>query len=158
MAGRENTTSLDLAYDVAINSFEPTIKRLDRKDDQIAKLMFMSVGLLGVVMGTIKTHQMDIASCWAYLIYLLFAAQTGVALLGRFKMASRKIIGIPEIKNLYDRYDALDLKRLIVKDSATAFENNDRIIKTKLTCLIWMAIILISQALVLIVWVAFPEK
>ena len=150
---KKNEKALELAYNASLDSVDSSIRRLDRKDDQLVKVLIAAVALTGVATVQIESWSEFISSYYLGSFALLSILQVVVCAVGRYCYKDRAILGVDHFDRLYGKgYNKTQLMEAALRASVTCYNENDSTVNKKLKCLECMSAFLILQSLCLMAW------
>lgn len=147
---------VDLAYEIAVESYDSVVKRIDVMDGRIQTLLAFAATTTAVVPTVAKSIGLSFASRWLYLALITFTLQLLVGLVGR----SVGQIRLLEPELFYQRWlhkDSWRFKKDLIYFAGLDFKKNAALLKTRWWFTVLISILFVIEALLLVGWVAFAH-
>ena len=147
--------SLDLAYPVAVDSYDLSRERLGSVEIKIQKLMTVSVGLTAAIPVALKAMDFSIGLSWLVSMLVIFGLSSVIGICGL--LVGRLSIMDPGV--LHDEYIPLEpwkFKKAYVYWSGKHLVKNDKMIERKWKAAVAMSFLLFLEFLVVVGAVFFP--
>lgn len=149
----QNYPSLELAYPLAIASYDSIIKRIDALDGRIQTLMSFAVTVCLAVPVFGRTQNITLNSRWFISGMALLTGAIMLSTYARFYGS----IGVLNPVILYQKTLHLPQEQFkvdIVHAAAKAYENNKSVLKNRWRLSVLAAVIFALALLMLVVWAA----
>lgn len=149
----QNFPSLELAYPLAIASYETMIKRLDAMDGRIQTLTTIAVTACLALPTLGKVQNLSLYSVWLVLGMTALVSAVGMGVYARLHGE----IAVLDPNNLWN--DSLHLpkakfKSFAVEFAAEAFTANKRLLDEKWRWCVWTMFVFAIAILLLFLWLA----
>jgi hypothetical protein len=153
MAESEPKTSIDLAYDIAVDSYEPLVKRLDTMDGRLQTIMGFAATTMALVPSIASQRNLSFRSYWFCAAVVVFLVIIGV---GTHARHHGDIIML-DPGNLFDEWlelEPLEFKKFFIEYAGKNWRDNNALVTWR-----WRRSVAISYAYflqvgLLLVWVA----
>ncbi|MDQ6788760.1 MAG: hypothetical protein M3033_18305 [Acidobacteriota bacterium] len=127
---KDKETSIDLAYKVAIDYFESSIKRFDAIDSKIQTLFTFAIGVFAIAPTLIKSNVNTKLNTtfWIGMGLLVLSGLISIIarLYGKLNILNPRII----FEKTLD-LNTNDFKKSVINTAAKAYDNNSQVIETK---------------------------
>lgn len=147
----ETFPSVDLAYPIAVNSYDVALRRLEIMDGRLQTNLAFIVSVFGAFVTYSSSAAISFASGWfvsaAALCVINVAVGTWARFHGKTKLLRPKILLTEWLSN-----DQFTFKVDMIHDAAAAFEANMNLSNRKWTASILMLLIFALQVLAMVVW------
>lgn len=145
--------STDLAYQIALTSYDAMTKRLDAIDGRIQTLLAFAATTSALVPSIGAGRGLSFASPWfiAAMILIFLAI-----LIGSYARLGGKV-NLLDPKSLYDgwlHFSEPEFKLYLIEHAAKDFEANDALLTLRWRLAVCITILFFLEAALLVVWVA----
>lgn len=149
----EQFPSIDLAYEIAISSFDSVATRLDTMDGRIQTLMAFALSASLAVPTLGRARDLPLTSVWFLCAMLAIGVVIALSIYARL-MGTIKILS-PE--KLWDKWLILpkeEFKKDLISFSITAYKANTTLLEQKWRLSVASMIIFALAVALLVVWVS----
>jgi hypothetical protein len=150
-------SGVGLAYDIAINSYESVIRRLDHVDGRIQTLLAFMVTTTAIVPTVANSRGLSFRSLW---LYLALACLTGGLLLGSYARHLGEVQMLHPTK-LYEKWLGLsewEFKKDLIYFAGQDFEHNKTLVERKWRASVTLTVLFFLEAAFLVVWVVAAAR
>lgn len=151
--GNEKPT-LDLAYQLAVASYEPLVKRLDALDARLQTVMGLAATTMALVSSVASARNLSFHSPWFWLATCAFALiiflGNHVRHYGDIILINPKRINTTEWMELEPEW----FKQYIIKQAGDHWEKNNALVLFKWRRSVEISYVYLLQVGLLVVWVA----
>jgi hypothetical protein len=146
--------TLDLAYELAVDSYEPLVKRLDILDGRLQAVMSFAATAMALVPSVASARNLSFRSAWfwaavAVFVLILFLG-TQARHYGEIILANPKKISVAEWLSL----EPQQFKSYFVEYASEHWEKNNSLVTWKWEKSVFLSILFFLQVGLLVVWVA----
>lgn len=144
---------VDLAYDLAVNSYDSIIKRLDIMDGRLQTILAFAATTTAVVPTVANARGLSFRSWWLFLGLGAFVAQLVIGTLGRSFGTVRLLK--PEI--FYEKWldkSPWTFKKDLVFWAGKDFNDNAALLRTKWRLTLIVSVLFFVEVIFLLAWVA----
>ena len=145
--------SVDLAYDIAVASYDSIIKRLDVMDGRLQTILAFSATTTAVVPTVANARGLSFRSWWLYLALASFALQLIIGTIARSAGSVRLLK--PEtfyLKWLHKSH--WQFKKDLVYWASQDFNDNATLLERRWRLAVSVSVLFFIEVLLLLVWVA----
>jgi len=150
--------SVELAYGIAVNSYDGLVKRLDWIDGRIQTMVAFFVSITAAVPVLAAAKGISFHSRWFYLAIALMSLATGFACKARL---SGDVTLLDPNKLNTDRWLCLsewEFQNYVIQAAALAFVANKNLITTKWRWSVAISIVFLLGSLCLVGWVVASSQ
>ncbi len=151
----EIKSSVDLAYDIALSSYDLAQKRFEAMENRIQTTIAFATGITVALCATLKG--IPFRSAWFYLAVAAFVAAVATGTHARIK-GSLKVMLPKELSENWLEYSEADFKKYFVKWAGEHFEENRITINHKGTLAAIMSWLFFAEAIFLAAWVLSAQS
>lgn len=144
--------SADLAYKIAVDSYDVLIKRLDAVDGRIQTLLAFAVSTSAIVPSIGGARGLPFSSPW----FAAAAATMAVAvLLGAYARlgGAVRVLDPKPIREGWLHFDEYEFKIYMIGQAAEDFDENHRLLQRKWVLAVIITALFLLEAVALSVWV-----
>lgn len=148
---------VDLAYDIAVASYDSIVKRLDAIDGRLQTMLAFAATTTAVVPTAAKSAGLSFRSYWLYAALAVFAIQLLLGTIGRFFGRVRLLR--PEV--LFQRWlhkSTWLFKKDMIAWAACDFDDNARLLENRWRLTVAVSVLFFIEAVLLLLWVAFAAR
>ena len=148
--------SVDLAYELAVKSYDLAVSRADSMDSKIQSLISLSCALTFAIPIAARSLGLDMNSRWFAAILLTFGATVLVGILGRFFLY-KATLHVTDPGKLYQNnlhQSEWEFKKDFIYYAGSSFEKNTRLVDGRWWCAILMSFLLAVEAFWMAAWIA----
>jgi hypothetical protein len=144
--------SVDLAYAIAVNSYDVLMKRLDSVDGRLQTMLALFASITAIVPAAAAGKGLSFHSKWFYLAIGAMALAVVVAAVARW-MGSIKVLDPSMLeRDEWLKLSEWEFKNYIIQAAVKAFTKNNRLITLKWRCGVVVAVIFFLGACCLAIW------
>lgn len=150
---QENYPSVELAYPIAIASYETALKRLDALDNRVQTLMTFAATVMLAVPAVAANKGLSFKSGWFITALVLFLIANAFGIAARL----RGHICLLSPETLYNEYLGLsewEFKKDAIYWAGVNFKHNNNLILHRHRLMVMMLIFFLLEVEALAVWVA----
>jgi hypothetical protein len=145
--------SVDLAYDIAVASYDSIIKRLDVMDGRLQTILAFAATTTAVVPTVANARGLTFRSWWLYLALTTFVLQLVIGTVAR--SAGRIRLLKPETFYLkWLHKSAWQFKKDLIYWSSKDFNDNAALLERRWRLTVTISLLFFIEVLLLLVWVA----
>lgn len=144
--------SVQLAYPIAINAYDVTMKRLEGVDGRLQTLLTFIITISALFVSNAGARGSSFTSPWFVLSVAFFLASVTVALVGRMKGKIRVL----DPRVLFESWLHLtewEFKKNLIYASGKSFEANSRLLDVKFKYSLVVLVLFTLELVGLVVWV-----
>ena len=149
---KDQFPSVELAYPIAVSSYEMALKRLDTMDGRLQTIIAFSVSVFGGFVSFASSSNLAFNSSWFIVAVLLCSFAAGYGIYGRLYGDVKML----KPSNLYEGWLADD-KWVFQKDmifrAGLAFDENMALVTKKWKISVCVTILLVFEVAALTVWI-----
>jgi hypothetical protein len=145
--------SVPLAYEIALNSYDVLIRRIDSIDGRLQTVLAFFGSSTVAVLGIVAGRKLDFHSKWFYAAIGLMMLAIILTAIARLEGAVKVIDPSKLNSDEWLASSEWEFKNLIVQAAAQAFQVNNRLITRKWRTAIAVIVIFSLGAMCLAVWV-----
>ena len=145
-------SAIDLAYELAVDSYEPLIKRLDAIDVRLQNIMGFAGTNLALVTSVASARNLSFRSFW---FWAAVAAFLLIIAIGTVARHYGTVIMI-DPASLDDEWLALEpneFKESFIKHTGKNWSLNNNLVSLRWKVSVWIGILFFIQILFLIAWI-----
>ena len=150
---KEESTAVDLAYQISIDYFESSIKRFDAIDSKIQTLFTFAIGVFAIVPSIIKSNVNSklTSTFWIGMGLLIISGSISIVarLYGKLKILNPRVIFDKTLEAKPD-----DFKKSVINTAALAYDNNSHVIEIKHWLNVFSMIVFGIALIFLVYWLA----
>lgn len=147
-------TSLDLAYDLAVDSYEPLVKRLDIMDGRLQSIMSFAATTMALVPSVASARNLSFRSFWFWAAFAVFVMilflGARARTYGEIILVNPAKISVPEWMDL----QTTEFKEFFIEYASEHWEKNNALVTWKWDKTVFLSILFFLQVGLLVVWVA----
>lgn len=153
MSDSKTKSSLDLAYDLAVDSYEPLVRRLDITDGRLQTIMGFSATTMALVTSVASTRNLSFRSFWFWAATIVFVS---IVAIGSHARHYGEIKMIDPSKFAADWLDlqAKEFKEFFLDYAGTHWNCNNNLVDWKWRRSVSISILFFAQVVLLVAWVA----
>lgn len=126
--------SVDLAYAIAVNSYDVLMKRLDSVDGRLQTMLALFASVTAVVPAAAAGKGLSFHSKWFYLAITAMAVAVVVTALARW-LGKVELLDPSKLnQDWWLKHSEWEFKNYIIQAATEAFIKNDRLITNKWRC------------------------
>lgn len=144
--------AVELAYPLAVASYDVSLKRLDGMDGRLQTIMAFIVAVSAAVPPVAANRGIHFRSPWFYAALVIFVFSVGIGTWAR-------LAGAPKVLNPRKAFDHWlrksdwEFKKDFIAFAANDFDYNRKLVQFKWLCTIAITLMFSFQAACLVVWV-----
>lgn len=145
--------SVDLAYDIAVASYDSIIKRLDVMDGRLQTMLAFAATTTAVVPTVANARGLTFRSWWLYLALTSFILQLVIGTLGR----SVGTVRLLKPETFYLRWlhkSPWEFKKDLIYWASKDFNDNAALLESRWRLTVAISLLFFIEVLLLLVWVA----
>jgi hypothetical protein len=150
----DEKTSLDLAYELAVESYDPLVKRLDIMDGRLQAIMSFAATTMALVPSVASARNLSFRSFWFWAAFTVFVL---ILLLGVQARHYGEVILINPKKLATQDWlelETKDFKKFFIEYASTHWEKNNSLITWKWNKAVFLSILFFLQVGLLVAWMA----
>ena len=144
---------VELAYDIAIDSFESMIRRVDAMNARLQTMLAFAATTTAVVPTAAKATGVSFRSWWLYFALAAFVAQLGIGMVG-LSVGRLALIDPAIIYKKWLHKSTWQFKKDLVYFAGKAFAQNYHLIRRRWRLTIAMTACFFLEVALLIGWIA----
>lgn len=149
--------SIELAYPIAIASFDMAARRLDIVDGRLQTILAFIVTVSAAVPSVASGRGIHFTSGWFYLALTLFIICLAIGTYAR--LAGELVVLSPTtLFNEWLGEPKAVFQKDIIHYAGKAFTANLKLIRWKWRCSVWMTILFALEVVALVVWVLLARS
>lgn len=149
--------SLDLAYTIAMSSYDMTVKRFDAMDGKLNSLATFAVTVSFAIPVIAANRGMDFRSIWFYVAAIAFIAGVGAITYARIK-GPLKMLDPTVLHDSYIDAQPEEFKRQILYYAGRHFDQNVRVVNRNGNLAAVAAMAFAIEVVAVAVWVAVAHS
>jgi hypothetical protein len=145
--------AVELAYPIALSSYETFLKRLDALDGRVQTTQAFIVTVTLAIPAIAANKGLPFSSFWFWLALAAFALTNAFAFLARLQGT----ITLLHPQVLYDEYLSdtdWEFKKNLIYWAGQHVECNNQVLLLRARLLLWACLIFLVEVVALVVWVA----
>ncbi len=149
----DSKSSIDLAYDIAVDSYEPLVKRLDTMDGRLQTIMGFAATTMALVPSVASQRNLSFRSCWFWAAVVVFLAIIGV---GTHARHHGDIIMVDPGKFLDEwlELEPLEFKKFFIEYAGENWYDNNALVAWRWRRSVGISLAFFLQVGLLVIWVA----
>ena len=144
--------SVDLAYQIAVASYDSAVKRLDAVDGRIQTILALMVSVTVAIPSLAVARGLRFESIW---FVLAMTCACVSIILGIYARLTGDIMLLSPTR-LYEgwlHYSEQEFKTNLIYCAGEDFKNNTTLVRRRWGYMVWVIILFLLEALFLMVWV-----
>lgn len=146
-------SAIDLAYDQAVDSYEPLVKRLDTMDGRLQTIMGFAATTMALVTSVASARNLSFKSFWFWAAAIVFISILAVGSHARH-YGIIKMIDPGTFGDDWLSLDAGYFKKFFVEYAGTHWKLNNDLVDWKWKRSVALSILFFLQVGLLVAWVA----
>lgn len=144
--------SVDLAYSIAVASFEVAAKRFDSIDGKLQTLMAFVATVSVAIPSLAAGRGITFSSRWLYIAAVFFLVSMALGVWARL-MGTLKVLMPSVLFREWLSVPGWEFKKDMIYYAGTAFDDNLKIVALKWKCTVIMTVLFVLEVLCLTAWV-----
>jgi hypothetical protein len=151
-SNEEQFPSVELAYPIAVASYDVALKRLDTMDGRLQTIVAFAVSVFGGFVSFASSSKVAFSSCWFVIATILCAAAAGYGIYGRLS-GDVRILKPSNLCKDWLSDDKWTFQKDLIYGAAKAFDENMTLVTRKWQISVCVTILLVCEVAALTVWV-----
>lgn len=151
-ANEQELLGLELAYPIAVASYESVVKRLDTIDGRIQTILAFVVSVTVAIPSIGGTRGLHFSSYWFILAMLCTVTGLSLGIYARLK-GDIQILNPTRLWDGWLHYSERDFKTKLIYCAGVDFESNRSLVHKKWRFMVAVIILFLLEAACLLVWV-----
>lgn len=149
----DTKSALDLAYQFAVDSYEPLVKRIDIMDGRLQTIMGFAATTMALVPSLASARNLSFNSVWFWAAVGVFLLIIGLGTQARHHGEIKMIDPGIFLQEWLDLEPAA-FKKFFIEYAGEHWKKNNDLVSWKWGCSVWISILFFLQVGLLVVWVA----
>jgi hypothetical protein len=145
---------VDLAYDIALDSYDSLIKRIDNIDGRIQTLLTFAATTTAVIPTVANSRNISFRSGYLYVAISLFAIQLIAGIIGRY-VGNIRLLRPESFYAKWLHKDAWTFKKDLIHFAGVDFEHNATLLSRRWLISLALSILYFVEVGFLLVWIAY---